>query len=86
MSHANPDELPGGRPDLSRTNPGLELNPVFALQQCMDAMERAGQRASLDQHECSEFRLPARPLLEVCPRPQQPAASNRGEYQQHNQY
>jgi hypothetical protein len=25
----------------------LELNPAFALQQCMDAMQRAGERAGL---------------------------------------
>jgi ABC-type cobalamin transport system ATPase subunit len=27
----------------------LELNPAFALQQCMDAMVRAGQRAVLGE-------------------------------------
>jgi len=29
----------------------LELNPAFALQQCMDAMGRAGERMGLAQHE-----------------------------------
>lgn len=29
----------------------LELNPAFALQQCMDAIQRAGERAALGQHE-----------------------------------
>lgn len=29
----------------------LELNPAFALQQCMDAMQRAGQKAERAQRE-----------------------------------
>ena len=48
MPHSRPEDLPSptSRGWPSAEGGFLELNPAAALRDCMDAMERAAQRAS----------------------------------------